>query len=290
MLSICIPTYNTDILPLATELLRQSASLDVPTELLIFDDGSPYPTPNHDLLDRSDLTYRELGRNRGRSVVRNLLGEAARYEWILFLDADMAPNPDLLAGYLTAIRERPGQGEAVFVGGHHYSPDPPDNSDLLLHWTYGTHREARPARIRVRHPYLGFHSGNFVLPRALHLRHQLDETITGYGHEDTLWGQQLEKMGVPIVPLDNSAEHLGLEPRSVFLEKQRRAIENLRVLRKTHPTLRTRLTDLIERFPALGQLAVQIPEDWLLGQVSGNRPNLRALDLLKLKWYSTTDY
>ena len=290
MLSICIPTYRTDVAPLAETLLRQMSALPVPTQLLIFDDGSPYPTPNHDLLEHPGLTYRELGRNRGRSAVRNLLATAAAHDWLLFLDADMAPNPDLLASYLTTLREQPpGREAAVIVGGHHYRPDPPTEADLLLHWTYGTHREARPADVRARHPYLAFHSANFALPRGLHSRHPFDESVTGYGHEDTLWGQQLATYGVPVVHTDNSAEHLGLEGHETFLAKQRRAIGNLKQLRREYPTLRTRLTDLVERFPGLGRLAVQLPEDWLLGQTKPPRPNLRALDLLKLKWYCSEE-
>ncbi|MEM9260646.1 MAG: hypothetical protein AAGA62_13425, partial [Bacteroidota bacterium] len=136
----------------------------------------------------------------------------------------------------------------------------------------------------------------------------------GYGHEDTLWGQQLAKAGVGILHIDNPVTHLGLETSGVFLEKQHRAIHNLRLLKKQTPHLRTRLIDLAEKYPRLTQLARYLPEKtllhllqknrfawfsptlWLppqrsgLGRVGGEVKkraslSLYLLDLLKLKWW-----
>ena len=42
LLSICIPVYNTDIRPLATELHRQSQSFSSEVELLFIDDASDF--------------------------------------------------------------------------------------------------------------------------------------------------------------------------------------------------------------------------------------------------------
>ena len=288
MLTVCLPVHNYDVRPLVRELDRQRASLPGAVRILVLDDGSDAATrrTNAALHARPELTYRELGRNLGRAAVRNRLAREAAGDWLLFLDADGQPGPELLANYLRAIRDLPpGQErDRVFVGGRNYAPAAPPPPHYL-HWYYGTHRESQPPSVRNRRPYAAFHTNNFLAPRGLLLRHPFATEHAGYGHEDTLWGQQLRAHGATVLHLDNPVVHLGLEAHRTFLDKQRAAIRNLAHLRRHHPELRTRLTDFATANPRLAALAARLPEGWLLRQLNGPTPNLRALDLLKLRWW-----
>ena len=88
--------------------------------------------------------------------------------------------------------------------------------------------------------------------------------------------------------IDNPVTHLGLEAADVFLQKQRAAINNLARLRRDYPNLSTRLTELADRFPLLPALARAIPERRLIKYLTTRQePDLRALDILKLRWYGT---
>jgi len=157
---------------------------------------------------------------------------------------------------------------------------------LYLHWWYGTRRESKTVEQREDQGWLGFQSNNFMATRSLLLEFPFPQDFEGYGHEDTVWGQQFPDKSVVIYHQDNPVVHLGLEPGDVFLRKQREAIVNLPLLKKQSPHLRTRLIDLVERLPFLPALASLIPEKTLTKYLmSRKQPNLYALDLLKLRWW-----
>jgi hypothetical protein len=164
-----------------------------------------------------------------------------------------------------------------------YAADAPTDPALHLHWKYGREREAIAPELR--RAYLHFQSSNFRVSRQFLLDHPFPE-VNGYGHEDTLWGQLLAPTQTDIIYIDNPVTHLGLETADRFLVKQRQAIENLRQLRKAHPTLTTRLTKFVDRYPRMVQLAEILPERVLLDYVTRTH-NLKTLDLLKVKWWIT---
>ena len=57
-----------------------------------------------------------------------------------------------------------------------------------------------------------------------------DESLHGYGHEDTLFGYRLQQEGVPIVHIDNPAENGQVEQNAEFLDKTAEAVANLALL------------------------------------------------------------
>ncbi|NJB86134.1 glycosyltransferase involved in cell wall biosynthesis [Lewinella marina] len=279
MLSICIPVFGYDARPLVRELLRQAEAVSESLEILVYDDHSEdrWRELNRELREMPRVRYTELPQNVGRAEIRNRMVRAAAGNRLLMLDVDSWPNPELLVRYLSA------PPAAVLVGGTTYAEEPPENPDYLLHWRYGRHRETvAPAR-RRQGQYLQFQSNNFMAERDVLLTHPFPQ-VRGYGHEDTLWGQLLAPDGIEITYIDNPVDHLGLEPTEVFLEKQRQAIENLKQLRRSYPTLTTRLTRFADRYPVLSQVAEYIPERVLLRYLLRTR-NLKALDVLKLKWW-----
>ena len=54
-----------------------------------------------------------------------------------------------------------------------------------------------------------------------------DERLAGYGHEDTLFGYQLGRAGIPVLHIDNPVLHGQLETNARYLQKSREAIRNL---------------------------------------------------------------
>lgn len=304
MLTLCLPVYRYDVRPLVTELLRQRKAIGVNVEILVYDDASPDDGDwgKAELRQTEGITYVELKTNLGRATIRNRLAREAYYDYVILMDADGWPNRDYLQRWLDEVRdiiimqgdEHP---EFVSVGGRYYAPEPPKDETLHLHWWYGSQRESLSASQRNQQGYRAFHSNNFLAYRSVLLRHPFPEDHTGYGHEDTLWGQQLEALGVPLYNLENAVIHLGLEASYVFLKKQREAIRNLALLRRQalHPPRlsaglrcapRTRLIDFAERFPRLSRLARLLPQQRLIDYLQNNkRPRLYALDLLKLYWW-----
>jgi len=293
MLSVCIPVYRYDVRPLVDELLRQAGELTEAIEILVYDDASPDDGDwgREELRETSGIRYKELEENLGRAAIRNLMAREASFKYLVMMDADGTPKKNYLLKWIDEIidvqhlidREHP---PFVSVGGRHYQNQAPENPAFQLHWWYGTRRESLTATERKKQGWNGFHSNNFLVHQPVLLDYPFVETHAGYGHEDTLWGQQFIGREVLIHQLKNPVVHLGLETNRVFLQKQKQAITNLRLLKSSHPHLRTRLIDLAERFPFLPKLAALIPEPWLENYLmSRKQPSLYALDLLKLKWW-----
>lgn len=289
MLSVCIPVYRYDVRPLVRELLRQAEEVGQALEILVYDDASPGDGDwgQAELRSTPGIRYVELPENLGRAAIRNKMAREASQEFVAMLDADGALNPNWLRDYLTAVPEiqfLTGADDAtiMIVGGRNYAPEPPPEPALHLHWWYGTQRESQVDK----DDWNNFHSNNFLTRRDILLAYPFPEDGSGYGHEDTLWGQQQYLAKTLLFGLENPVIHLGLEPNDVFLGKQREAIRNLALLRQRHPHLRTRLLDLADYLPWLRHVVRLLPESTLVRYLTRRaRPSLYALDLLKLKWW-----
>ncbi len=287
MLSVLLPLYCYDVNALLRALLEQlAAQPGLEWEIRIYDDASPkarsYP-PHGDLASRTGVVYKLLPENLGRAKIRNLLAQEAAYDNLLFLDAD----GDIPAGFIGAYIPYLGQG-GVVCGGRCYD-ERAIAPEQMLHWLYGTARESAKAKQRSKKPYEGFQTNNFLAPRALLLQHPFEEHAQGYGHEDTLWGWQLQTLGQPIAHIDNAVAHRGLESAAVFLAKQEVAVANLRRLQVLQPDLSTRLSQKAASlarlrpvlYPSLSYLSKHFKRE-LASQPPGS---LYYLDLLKLYWY-----
>jgi hypothetical protein len=227
-LSILIPIYNYDIRQLASSLVKQGELLNIPFELLCFDDGSSshFKKINQEIAGLKNTNYKELPENIGRTRIRNKLALASTFSCLLFLDCDSKIiKEDFLKTYLSHAEE----GKVV-PGGTVYGEKA--SKEYSLRWKFGKEREERTAATRSKAPYESVHINNLLADKTTYLLHQLDEKITTYGHEDTKFGYALKKSGVTILHVDNPVEHLGLETNEVFLEKTKEAIKNFYKLTK----------------------------------------------------------
>ncbi len=228
MLSILIPVYNFDIRKLVNELHRQATESGKEFELVCLDDASEeaFKVLNREIASLPHVRYTELPENIGRACIRNRLAEEARFPYLLFMDCDsQVESPDFIRHYLQEAE--PG---TVVYGGRSYDPEPPTDPALYLRWLYGKERECLTRNLRQIHAYRSFMTNNFMVPKAIFLSIKLDETIKGYGHEDTFFGYQLKKERIPVVHIDNPLRHIGLENAEKFLENTRNAIRNLHQL------------------------------------------------------------
>ncbi len=285
MLSILIPIYNFSVVPLVTALYAQARTLGVDWEIRCYDDGSTlqYREWHRQLTDWPGVEYAEMPTNLGRAAIRNRLAQDARFPYLLFLDNDGGIiRTDFLATYIAALAP-----DIVLYGGREYSTTKPTDPALVLHWTYGHKREALPLAQREKKPYASFMTNNFCVPRDLMLALPFDANLQGYGHEDTLFGLALEKRDIPILHLDNPVEHLGLEPASLFLRKQKEALQNLRYLQERYPDFSTRLLDWEGRLRVspLHWLPIRAAHRLLPAlerQLRSQTPQMRLLDIWKL--------
>ncbi len=224
LLSICIPIYNSDIRPIANELHRQIQSYSSEVELLFLDDASDvfFKELNRSVGPISD--YQELDANVGRSKIRNAFLPFVKGKYMLFIDGDSKIiRPDFIQRYVEYLRSNNAQ---VLIGASVYSDEKPQRKNLLR-WKYSRSRESKTFVERNSYPELGFKSNNFVLLKSLFATHPFDETLTTYGHEDTLFGYQLRKAGVKFAHIDNPVLNSNLDENDHFLAKTKEALQNL---------------------------------------------------------------
>lgn len=223
MLSILIPIYNFDVTKTVKELHYQATKLNIVFEIILVDDFSNfYKESNSILKSLANVYYYELEKNIGRSKIRNYLVTLSKYENIIFLDCDSKIiNPNFISEYLK------NKENQIICGGTKYSDNPPQDNSYYLHWYYGKNKEALSLKSRRLNPNRSFKTNNFFIKKNTFNKILFNENITKYGHEDTLFGYELEKIDIKISHIDNSVEHLGLDTCVEFLKKTDLSIQNL---------------------------------------------------------------
>jgi glycosyltransferase involved in cell wall biosynthesis len=258
MISILIPAFNCDVRELVEALSTQCAATGTDFEILVMDDASlaQYQRVNLDIADLPGVDLEIMTVNQGRARIRNRLAAKARYEFLLFIDGDARViKPNFVQNYLDHLQ--PGM---VVCGGCNYPAEAPKGDEFTLHWYYGTHREQQPANIRQRRPWQRFMTFNFAIPKDTFMSIRFDETIRHYGHEDTVFGSDLETRRIPVVHIDNPLEHIGIEAADTYLRKSQLAIDNLVNLWRKGKPIETRL---IRVYQKLRYWKVMRPLRWL---------------------------
>ncbi len=225
MLSVCIPVFNNNVERLVKALYFQKSKLKYIVEIIVIDDVSETSFKEHNReLGKFIDKYVELDENIGRARIRNLFLHYATKPNLLFIDSDaIIDNSGFLGLYIESLKTN---NESVVMGGGIYSAQKPDRN-MLLRWRYGREVESKPAEIRRENPYKSFITKNFIIPREVLRRVPFNESVTGYGHEDTLMGYELKKANVRIVHIDNGVVNNDLDTNEEFLYKSREAVKSL---------------------------------------------------------------
>ncbi|HZH71510.1 MAG TPA: glycosyltransferase [Mariniphaga sp.] len=228
MLSINIPVYNIKVTDLVKELSKQALTEGIDYEIRVYDDCSDEEIKAHNrqLSQIDRVIYREMPLNLGRSSLRNKMGSDSSKQYLLFIDADSEIGSHLyLKNYIK--NALPG---GILCGGTSYSKEKPIDPKKLLRWIYGTNREAIPADKRNNHKGFIITSNNFLIDKQLFLKVHFREDLGPYGHEDTLLGYDLHKIGITPIHIENPVIHTGLEDAEAFLRKSEKALENLKLI------------------------------------------------------------
>lgn len=287
MLSILIPVYNFDIRDLVAELHQQCEDCEIEFEILCFDDGSQedFLEMNRVVGQMKNAVWKEMPQNYGRSKIRNVLGKAAIFPYLIFMDCDSkVRTKNYIKSYLGNL-----DPDFLQYGGRIYKNEPPPEREHLFHWRFGKNREESTSKERTKTPHHSFMTNNFLIPKKIFMEIQFDERLTQYGHEDTIFGLELKNRQIPIFHLDNPLEHLGLEETEVFLDKTRKGIQNLYFLFRENDLIETKLLNYFKRLKKwklvrMGSLFFQLFENQLIRNFKSKNPNLRYFDLYKLAY------
>jgi len=171
-----------------------------------------------------------------------------------------------------------------------YSNNTP-SKEFMLRWVYGKSREEVPIEKRNLKPDKYFSSANFLINRKVFNTVRFDEDLTKYGHEDTMLAVELVNNNISIHQIDNPVYHLGLDENQIFIEKTKKAIENLFMLlnqKKIEPDY----NKLLKRFSDVKKMKMKKILSLIFNNYSkkmetnlkSKKPSLKIYDLYKLSY------
>ena len=224
-LSILIPTYNDLCTELVKTLQQQAEKLGTSYEIIVADDGSTC----RDTIQKNEAVINALPHcrfirrepNAGRAAIRNFLAEEARYEYLVFIDADMTvPHDDYLQRYASHPCTTVIDGGVIIRGDQ--------ATRQTFRYRYEKHAEqAHLTAERQRHPYQHFHTANFLVARNIMLEHPFDSRFRHYGYEDVLFGKQLKEHQITIEHIDNPLSFEVFEDDASFISKTEEGLQTL---------------------------------------------------------------
>ena len=292
MLSILIPVHNCDCTAFVAALSAQADALSAPCEIIVADDASDDAAAraaNRAINRLPHARLIELPENRGQAYVRNFLAEQARYDHLLWLDSDLMPADDrFLARYIEAA-----DGRSVVCGTQKFRLPAGIDPRASLRYIYARAREERTPQECARTPYKSFLTLSCMAPRTVFEQVRFCDEIATYGHEDTLFGKELQAAGVPVRYIDNPVWHDNMDTNAAFLRKTESTLVNaLRYRDRLRGCVH--ILDVQERLRRLGlqplvRLLFALFRRPLRRNLLGSRPRLRLLDLYKLGFICTLD-
>ncbi|OYW94538.1 MAG: glycosyl transferase [Caulobacterales bacterium 32-67-6] len=253
-LSVLVPFKGDDPRPLLIALAREPVAV----EIVLLDDGTGDASLSaalQALIPDLPLPTRlvTLAVNEGRAKGRNRLVSHARAGHFLFLDSDMAPDrDDFLAAWLALITK---DDPAVAFGGFSLQQVEP-RRDQALHRAMAAHSDCLSAAERSLSPEKHVFTSNLLVRRDVFAAEGFDEGFAGWGWEDVEWGMRVAQRW-PIVHIDNTATHLGLDPAKVIAAKYEQSAANFARVVAAHPEVVSaypsyRAAKILRRVPLRG--------------------------------------
>ncbi len=289
MLSILIPTYNYNVIPLVESLAGQLKEVEYPYEILVADDASTDLTiveKNRYINNFTNTSYIEQKQNLGRTATRNFLAETALYNRLLFMDADVLPKRKTFIDDF----DIKNTAEDVVFGGISYEEKPPEK-DKILRWKYGKAREAKPVSEREKTPHLSIISQCILIKKDVFLNaNNFYENVYGV---DVLFAQNLEKMNTCVKHIDNPIIHYGLEKNTSFIEKTKKGLESLYLFEKENKILKDyrpiqKAYQTLKKNGALKLFTgiIGFFEKSIYKNLNSNSPSMFLFDLYRLYYYA----
>ncbi|WP_040278850.1 glycosyltransferase family 2 protein [Psychroserpens damuponensis] len=288
MLSVLIPVYNYDIKALVNLVHKQLMASEIIFEILCLDDNSNTNTSvlNAEIGQLQNTSYQISKVNTGRVATRQTLAEQAKYDWLLFLDADVMPKLDeFISNYIAFLSS---EYDAIY-GGFAYQPEQPKN-EFMLRWTYGSSNEQVQASLRNKTPYKIVISANFMIKKSVFLKLNSKITQRGYGY-DNFFGALLKSGQYNVFHIDNEVYHLGLEPNERYLHKIEQSVVTLLKLDSNDHIQHTE-NSLYNSYKLLKKLKLNYVFSLIYTSFKkqfrknllSNKPNIRLLQFYKLSY------
>lgn len=231
MLSILIPTYNYNVYPLVQELESQALKASINFEIICIDDGSfsILNEENQKINTLINCKFIENKKNVGLSNNRNELVNHSQYSNLLFIDGDSEIiNKEYINRYLKTLTK-----ETDIIYGGRIHPDKLENSNNKLRWKYGRLIEDKSAVRRKKNSYKTLMFNNTLVKRSCFDAIKFDQSITKYGHEDTLFAYQVELAKLTVIHIENPIMHGDIDNDTTFLKKTEHGLLNLLYLYKS---------------------------------------------------------
>lgn len=292
MISVLIPTYDYNTLPLVTELHRQLLAENTNFEIIVQDDASPVnenTNLNNTINQLSNCRFERNDANLGRGQNRNSLIQKAKFDWILLMDCDMFPQSEnFIKTYLEQIKNATN---SVVYGGLLYQNEKP-SKEQLLRWVFGKSREEIPLSKRLSNPYHYCLISNILVRRDLLLAYPFKTEIYRYGYEDIVLILGLKKQQVPIWHIENAAFHLNLESSAIFLDKFHNSLQNLKwvldhQIIQAEDTALTRMYGKLRKFglTRITAFSFGLLQSLMTKQLLSAKPSLLVFDLYRLGYF-----
>ncbi|AUS05877.1 glycosyltransferase family 2 protein [Pseudotamlana carrageenivorans] len=277
MLSVLIPTYSINIIPLVKGLSNQCHTAGITYEIIAFDDGSNSETNHINTAINSipNCIFKAFPTNIGRSAIRNKLAENARYDLLLFIDAGtQVDRVDFIKNYLK-IKDK-----AVVCGGMAAS-EIAAKKPYKLRWLFTKKRE-----------YKTLCSSNFLLKKSVFFENPFDESLTQYGYEDVLFFETLMNKGIKPYFLKNPVIHHAEDDAKTFIIKTELALQNLDFLiqeKKLNPN-KQKIPKLHKKLKQLGATNLvsslwKLSKPLLLLNFNSNYASLFLFDFYRIGYY-----
>jgi len=224
MITVCIPVYNSDVCDLVNALYEQGQKSPNKIEIIVIDDCSNSEVKEINSVLSTKITYIENKKNQGRACIRNQFLEYATMPFLLFIDGDsQIISNTFLTDYLQEIAKNE---ITVLCGASIYQEEKPARN-YFLRWKYSVVRESKSLSERLKNPSLGFKTNNFIVRKDILQQVKFNETLLGYGHEDTLFGFELNQHGYIINHIDNPVLNKNLDDNTTFLNKTNEGLKSL---------------------------------------------------------------
>jgi len=138
-------------------------------------------------------------------------------------------------------------------------------------------------------------TNNFMIKKDVFLSTRFDESMVGYGHEDTAFGIELKKKGYKFKVIKNPIIHIGLYDANDFIRNTRNSIYDLVMIvdqkYKMEDFFDIRLVKTYFIINRLGlgmfcSFCFRLISPSIEKNLQSKYPNLCLLDIYKLGYYS----
>jgi len=238
-LSVLIPTFRDDPVALLKALDDSSAG----AEVVVLDDGGGDDALAERIARRVEklrvpVRFVRLSSNEGRAKGRNRLASHARGGHFLFLDSDMLPDtPDFLSRWAAVAAS-----DAPVAFGGFTLDQTPRRPEHVLHRAMALKSDCTPAPERAKAPEKHVFTSNLLVRRDVFETIGFDEGFSGWGWEDVEWAMRVVRLH-PILHIDNTATHLGLDAAPTMAAKYEQSAANFARVVASH-------RDIVSAYPS----------------------------------------